>query len=121
MKHSWLVYIAFTTKKQRTNKDHQDNKYPFVRTGSHSHLYVVNKVSKEYSDMNVEESLILVHSECQNLFKMMIAAAVGQAIVYVLTGMCGDPSDILVSGVCLLIIIQFSPLHFSQFWSLELL
>ena len=30
---------------------------------------------------------------------------VGQAIVYVLTGMYGDPSDI-GAGVCLLIIIQ---------------
>ena len=29
--HSWLFYIALTTKKQRTNKDHQDKKYPFVQ------------------------------------------------------------------------------------------
>ena len=36
-----------------------------------------------------------------------------QAIVYVLTGMYGDPSDI-GAGVCLLIIIQVNP-YFSQF------
>ena len=36
---------------------------------------------------------------------MMMIAVAHQAIVYVLTGMCGDL--ILVSGVCLLIIIQF--------------
>ena len=39
----------------------------------------------------------------QKLFGMVIT--VGQAIVYVLTGMYGDPSDI-GAGVCLLIIIQ---------------
>merc|ERR1711973_308036 len=39
----------------------------------------------------------------QKLFGMVIT--VGQAIVYVLTGMYGDPSDI-GRGVCLLIIIQ---------------
>merc|ERR1719420_1732230 len=39
----------------------------------------------------------------QKLFGMVIP--VGQAIVYVLTGMYGDPSDI-GAGVCLLIIIQ---------------
>lgn len=39
----------------------------------------------------------------QKLFGMMIT--IGQAIVYVMTGMYGDPSD-LGAGVCLLIIIQ---------------
>ena len=39
----------------------------------------------------------------QKLFGMLIT--VGQAIVYVMTGMYGDPSDI-GAGVCLLIIIQ---------------
>ena len=39
----------------------------------------------------------------QKLFGMVIT--VGQAIVYVLTGMYGDPADI-GAGVCLLIIIQ---------------
>ena len=39
----------------------------------------------------------------QKLFGMVIT--VGQAIVYVMTGMYGDPSDI-GAGVCLLIIIQ---------------
>ena len=39
----------------------------------------------------------------QKLFGMVIT--VGQAIVYVMTGMYGEPSD-LGAGVCLLIIIQ---------------
>ena len=39
----------------------------------------------------------------QKLFGMIIT--IGQAIVYVMTGMYGDPSD-LGAGVCLLIIIQ---------------
>ena len=43
----------------------------------------------------------------QKLFGMVIT--VGQAIVYVLTGMYGDPSDI-GAGVCLLIIIQVGEL-----------
>lgn len=33
---------------------------------------------------------------------------IGQAIVYVMTGMYGDPSD-MGAGICLLIIIQVSP------------
>lgn len=39
----------------------------------------------------------------QKLFGMMIT--IGQAIVYVMTGMYGEPSD-LGAGVCLLIILQ---------------
>ena len=35
---------------------------------------------------------------------------VGQAIVYVMTGMYGDPSEV-GAGVCLLIIIQVNLLH----------
>lgn len=33
---------------------------------------------------------------------------IGQAIVYVMTGMYGDPSD-MGAGICLLIIIQVGP------------
>lgn len=33
---------------------------------------------------------------------------IGQAIVYVMTGMYGEPSD-LGAGVCLLIVIQVNP------------
>lgn len=34
---------------------------------------------------------------------------IGQAIVYVMTGMYGDPSE-MGAGICLLIIIQVGPL-----------
>ena len=36
---------------------------------------------------------------------------IGQAIVYVMTGMYGDPAD-LGLGICLLIIIQVGGLNF---------
>ena len=42
---------------------------------------------------------------CFSVFGMVIT--VGQAIVYVMTGMYGDPAEI-GAGVCLLIIIQVS-------------
>uniref|UniRef100_A0A8C7DU10 SEC61 translocon subunit alpha 1 n=1 Tax=Oncorhynchus kisutch TaxID=8019 RepID=A0A8C7DU10_ONCKI len=42
----------------------------------------------------------------QKLFGMIIT--IGQAIVYVMTGMYGDPSD-MGAGICLLIIIQVGP------------
>ena len=40
---------------------------------------------------------------CFSVFGMVIT--IGQAIVYVMTGMYGDPAEI-GAGVCLLIIIQ---------------
>lgn len=40
---------------------------------------------------------------CISVFGMIIT--IGQAVVYVMTGMYGDPSD-LGPGICLLIIIQ---------------
>lgn len=43
------------------------------------------------------------------VFGMVIT--IGQAIVYVMTGMYGDPADI-GAGVCLLIIIQVKCKHF---------
>ena len=42
-------------------------------------------------------------SICFAVFGMIIT--IGQAVVYVMTGMYGDPSD-LGPGICLLIIIQ---------------
>ncbi len=41
--------------------------------------------------------------ECFSVFGMIIT--IGQAIVYVMTGMYGDPSE-MGAGICLLIIIQ---------------
>lgn len=40
------------------------------------------------------------------VFGMIIT--IGQAIVYVMTGMYGDPSE-MGAGICLIIIIQVSP------------
>lgn len=45
----------------------------------------------------------LYSSNLSSVFGMVIT--VGQAIVYVMTGMYGDPSDI-GAGICLLIILQ---------------
>lgn len=44
------------------------------------------------------------------VFGMIIT--IGQAIVYVMTGMYGDPSE-MGAGICLLIIIQVSPNYYS--------
>ena len=45
----------------------------------------------------------LITCFCLLVFGMIIT--IGQAVVYVMTGMYGDPSD-LGPGICLLIIIQ---------------
>ena len=45
----------------------------------------------------------LIKCTCFVVFGMIIT--IGQAVVYVMTGMYGDPSD-LGPGICLLIIIQ---------------
>lgn len=47
--------------------------------------------------------LFLIKSFLSLVFGMIIT--IGQAVVYVMTGMYGDPSD-LGPGICLLIIIQ---------------
>ena len=44
---------------------------------------------------------------CAAVFGMVIT--IGQAIVYVMTGMYGEPSD-LGAGVCMLIILQVNSL-----------
>ena len=62
--------------------------------------------------MGIEEFTVLVRAIINNalikcsfslVFGMIIT--IGQAVVYVMTGMYGDPSD-LGPGICLLIIIQ---------------
>ena len=47
----------------------------------------------------------LIACRCLSVFGMIIT--IGQAIVYVMTGMYGDPSE-MGAGICLLIIIQVS-------------
>lgn len=47
--------------------------------------------------------VLFINSFCLLVFGMIIT--IGQAVVYVMTGMYGDPSD-LGPGICLLIIIQ---------------
>uniref|UniRef100_A0A1A8NLK5 Protein transport protein SEC61 subunit alpha n=1 Tax=Nothobranchius pienaari TaxID=704102 RepID=A0A1A8NLK5_9TELE len=54
----------------------------------------------------------------QKLFGMIIT--IGQAIVYVMTGMYGDPSD-MGAGICLLIIIQMLSTRFSGNFLVNLL
>merc|ERR1719240_2250691 len=53
-------------------------------------------------DQGLKEDRALFNG-AQKLFGMLITAA--QAVVYVATGMYGDPSD-LGAGICLLIVIQ---------------
>lgn len=45
---------------------------------------------------------------------------IGQAIVYVMTGMYGDPSE-MGAGICLLIIIQVTATFYEGFvWTLKI-
>lgn len=58
-----------------------------------------------------------VHN-CVSVFGMVIT--IGQAIVYVMTGMYGEPSD-LGAGICMIIILQVRPRYNFMEWRLVLL
>ena len=47
-------------------------------------------------------------SKCYDVSVFGMIITIGQAIVYVMTGMYGEPSE-LGGGICLLIIIQVHP------------
>merc|ERR1719460_3008837 len=73
---------------------------PIVTSGMIMQLLAGTKVIDV--DQRVKEDKMLFEG-AQKLFGMLITAA--QAVVYVATGMYGDPSD-LGAGICLLIVLQ---------------
>merc|ERR1719247_1239998 len=73
---------------------------PVVTSGMVMQLLAGSKIIEVDNGLKEDRELF---NGAQKLFGMVIT--VGQAIVYVLTGMYGDPSD-LGPGVCFLIIIQ---------------